>query len=141
MLAYLIDYILLIFITFPILRMVYGAAQTEDLPIAGNELEAFLHVRGPTDFLLRIIAPTVLVFIFWLQYDATPGKIAVGLRIVDASTGQRPSTRQYVIRLLGQFLSFLCLFIGVIWVAFDPRKQAWHDKMANTVVIRKKLHR
>ena len=30
------------------------------------------------------------------------------------------------------------LGLGLIWVAFDPRKQGWHDKMANTVVIRKR---
>ena len=26
-------------------------------------------------------------------------------------------------------------FVGVIWVAFDPRKQGWHDKMAHTLVV------
>ena len=28
------------------------------------------------------------------------------------------------------------LFIGFLWIACDPRKQGWHDKMANTVVVR-----
>jgi uncharacterized RDD family membrane protein YckC len=26
--------------------------------------------------------------------------------------------------------------MGLLWVAFDPRKQGWHDKLAGTVVIR-----
>jgi uncharacterized RDD family membrane protein YckC len=30
------------------------------------------------------------------------------------------------------------LFAGIIWVAFDRRKQGWHDKLADTVVVRKK---
>jgi uncharacterized RDD family membrane protein YckC len=32
----------------------------------------------------------------------------------------------------------LPLFIGILWVAFDPRKQGWHDKMAGTVVVRRR---
>jgi uncharacterized RDD family membrane protein YckC len=32
----------------------------------------------------------------------------------------------------------LPLMIGFIWVAFDPRKQGWHDKLAGTVVVRSK---
>ena len=134
--AYLIDYILLIIITTPILRLVYGT-QIEQIPFE-NEMEALLYIQGPTDFLLRFIAPSVVIFIFWLQYDATPGKMFLGMKIVDADTGGRPQPRQYLIRILGQFVSFFFFFIGVIWVAFDPRKQSWHDKMARTVVIRKK---
>jgi uncharacterized RDD family membrane protein YckC len=30
----------------------------------------------------------------------------------------------------------LVFFLGFIWVAFDKRKQGWHDKIAGTVVIR-----
>jgi uncharacterized RDD family membrane protein YckC len=30
------------------------------------------------------------------------------------------------------------LGLGLIWVAFDPKKQGWHDKLAGTVVIRSK---
>ena len=26
--------------------------------------------------------------------------------------------------------------VGLIWVGIDLRKQGWHDKLANTVVIR-----
>jgi uncharacterized RDD family membrane protein YckC len=27
------------------------------------------------------------------------------------------------------------LYLGLIWVAFEPRKRGWHDMMADTVVI------
>ncbi|MBD0189374.1 RDD family protein, partial [Acinetobacter baumannii] len=32
--------------------------------------------------------------------------------------------------------SILVFCIGLIWVAFDAKKQGWHDKMAKTVVVR-----
>jgi uncharacterized RDD family membrane protein YckC len=28
------------------------------------------------------------------------------------------------------------LGLGLIWVAFDPKKQGWHDKLAGTIVVR-----
>jgi uncharacterized RDD family membrane protein YckC len=70
--------------------------------------------------------------------QATPGKMAIGARVVDATTGGAPSTRQLVIRYLGYYVSTIPLLLGLIWVAFDPRKQGWHDKLAGTVVVRPK---
>ncbi|MDH4312499.1 MAG: RDD family protein, partial [Gammaproteobacteria bacterium] len=37
---------------------------------------------------------------------------------------------------LGYYVSMLPLMAGIVWVAFDPRKQGWHDKLAGTVVVR-----
>jgi len=36
------------------------------------------------------------------------------------------------------FLSGLPLLLGIFWIAFDGRKQGWHDKLAGTVVVRQK---
>ncbi|MFW2124742.1 RDD family protein, partial [Acinetobacter ursingii] len=43
---------------------------------------------------------------------------------------------QGIIRYIGYIPATLVLFIGLIWVAFDSKKQGWHDKMAKTVVVR-----
>ena len=77
----------------------------------------------------------VLVLPFWFRRRATPGKMAIGARIVDARTLGEPSPRQLVVRYLGYFVSMLPLFLGLLWVAFDRRKQGWHDKLAGTVVV------
>jgi len=39
-------------------------------------------------------------------------------------------------RYFGYFLASIPLGLGLLWVAFDKRKQGWHDKLAGTVVIR-----
>ncbi len=39
-------------------------------------------------------------------------------------------------RYLGYFASTIPLCLGFLWIAFDKRKQGWHDKLAGTVVIR-----
>jgi uncharacterized RDD family membrane protein YckC len=64
--------------------------------------------------------------------------MAVGAIIVDARTGGKPSTRQFIIRYLGYYVSMIPLMLGILWVGFDARKQGWHDKMAGTVVVRRK---
>jgi glyoxylase-like metal-dependent hydrolase (beta-lactamase superfamily II) len=63
-------------------------------------------------------------------------KIAIGARIVDAGTGAVPTNRRLLVRYLGYYVSTLPLMLGFLWIAFDPRKQGWHDKMAGTVVVR-----
>ena len=74
---------------------------------------------------------------FWIYKGATPGKMVVSARIVDATDRGGPMTKgQAVLRYAGYFVSLLPLGLGYLWVAFDRRKQGWHDKIAGTVVVR-----
>jgi uncharacterized RDD family membrane protein YckC len=41
------------------------------------------------------------------------------------------------LRYVGYWVVWITLFIGFIWVAFDGRKQGWHDKIAGTLVVRR----
>jgi uncharacterized RDD family membrane protein YckC len=89
-----------------------------------------------SELVVNYVVPAVLVVLFWFARSATPGKMVIGARIVDARSGNVPSRRQLVIRYLGYFVSMLPLFLGLMWVGWDPRKQGWHDKLAGTVVVR-----
>ena len=64
-----------------------------------------------------------------------PGEMAIKARIVDAKTGEKPTTKQWILRYIGYFVSAIPLGLGYFWIAFDKRKQGWHDKMAGTVVV------
>jgi len=92
-------------------------------------------VDGLADVLLTWVAPAVAVILFWRSKQATPGKMALHARVVDARTLQAPGTGQLLIRYLGYFIATLPLCAGLIAVAFDARKQGWHDKLAGTLVI------
>jgi uncharacterized RDD family membrane protein YckC len=72
---------------------------------------------------------------FWSYWSATPGQRLLRLRVVDANTGQPISAGKAILRYIGLIIAFLVCFIGVIWVAFDARKQGWQDKIAGTVVL------
>ena len=80
--------------------------------------------------------PILAVLVFWWAYQATPGKMLVKARIVDAETLGEPENWQWVVRYLGYTLSTIPFFAGLIWVGIDERKQGWHDKLARTVVVR-----
>lgn len=73
---------------------------------------------------------------FWRLWQATPGKALLSLRVVDADTGKTLSVGQAAARYVCYILSMLPAGLGFIWVAFDRRKQGWHDKIAQTVVVR-----
>ena len=77
----------------------------------------------------------VAVITFWVYKQATPGKMLISAKIVDAKTGNKPSTGQYIIRYLGYILAIIPFALGLFAVAWDKKKQGWHDKLAGTVVI------
>jgi uncharacterized RDD family membrane protein YckC len=93
---------------------------------------------GPLDFIISWGLPTLAIVLFWVYKSTSPGKMFFSARIVDAKTGRDPSARQCVVRYLGYFVSAVPLGLGFIWVAFDRRKQGWHDKLAGTIVVRSK---
>ena len=125
--ATLIDSILLLVVTMPFLLAFYGLAYLDSD-----------NIEGPADFILSYVFPIVAVILFWYFKQATPGKMAVHAKIVDAKTGGAPSVGQCIGRYFAYILSAIPLCLGYIWVAFDPKKQAWHDKLAGTVVVRPK---
>jgi uncharacterized RDD family membrane protein YckC len=127
--AALIDTFIVLLITTPILGALYGwdyGYHGADTPFR------------PTEFLITWILPAIAVILFWRFRSATPGKMAIGAKIVDAKSGEAPSTAQLVGRYLAYFVSTTPFCLGLIWVGFDRRKQGWHDKLARTVGIRSK---
>ena len=127
-LASVIDTLLMMLIVVPALVAIYGWDYFDP------EKTGF--IAGPADLLLSYIAPAIAVIVFWAYRQATPGKMMLSLRIVDATTGSAPTTGQCIGRYLGYFVSAIPFGLGLVWVAFDKRKQGWHDKLAGTVVLR-----
>jgi len=94
-----------------------------------------LGFAGPLDFLIQVVLPIVAVLVFWKYRSATPGKMAIAAKIVDAKSGTEPSNKQLLVRLLGYFVSMLPLGLGFLWIGIDRRKQGFHDKIAGTLVV------
>ena len=101
--ATLIDTVLLVIATAPLNYLVYGTLFSAGGPF---------NVRA--EFLISWLLPAAGTVGFWVWAQATPGKMAIHARIVDARTGANPTVSQYVIRYLGYFVSIVPLFLGVL---------------------------
>ncbi len=131
--ASIIDTIMILMIIAIPLTVIYGLGYWTD---GGEDAPIF---RGVWDAVLNNILPMILILWFWHRYGATPGKMILGLKIVDAATGDKMTVGQEVGRYFAYIPAILFLGLGLIWVGFDKRKQGWHDKLAGTIVVRQHL--
>ncbi len=85
---------------------------------------------------LEWIIMSLLIVAFWIVKSATPGKLVLRMKIVNASDFGKPTTKQWIVRYLGYIPATLVFGLGIMWVYIDKKRhQGWHDKLAGTVVI------
>ncbi len=123
--ASVLDSIVQLLIFVPLLLAVFGS-------------EIFVNPAfdsGYSGIVIQYLLPMLWVVLFWKYKSATPGKIMMGMSIVDATTGGAPSTTRLVMRYFGYLVSFIPCLLGFFWVGWDKRKRGFHDMIANTVVI------
>ena len=129
--AYIIDYVITGGITYGLL--------VATKPISCQDAGDGTCLPGTTTvsglFYVLIAIPVVYYIVAW-AIGGTIGQRVLGMRLVNATTGQALGVGRSLLRLVGYIISTAVIFIGLIWVAFDPRKQGWHDKIAGSVVIR-----
>jgi uncharacterized RDD family membrane protein YckC len=92
-----------------------------------------------TDF--AEVVMVTLYFVYYVGFEgsplqATPGKLALGLTVVDRS-GRGIGFLRALGRNLGKAPSSIILYVGFLMAAFTERKQTLHDMMAGCVVIRR----
>ena len=68
--------------------------------------------------------------------QATVGKIVLGLKVTDVN-GEKLDFAKALVRNLGKIVSSLIMCIGYIMAGFTEKKQALHDMMASTLVLKK----
>ena len=73
--------------------------------------------------------------IMWKLKGTTVGGIVCDLKVVRIGGGPLDWVTS-IVRALGCFLSLVIAGLGFIWIAVDHEHQAWHDKIAGTVVVR-----
>lgn len=71
------------------------------------------------------------------EKQATIGKMALGIQVIDATTLGRVSFGQATARHFGKIISGLILLIGYLMMLWDDRSQTLHDKMAGTLIVKK----
>lgn len=139
-LAYWVDFLLL----FPLGIIIQNMLGINAFAIfTANSLADVQRLQSSPNQLLSLIASVgvgmVYFFIFWVHYDgATPGKKVLGIKII-RENGEKITYPVAIIRYIGFLLSSATIFffgLGFLWVIWDKKKQALHDKIAGTLVIR-----
>lgn len=119
--AYFLDYtLILIFSAVPSLILYCVSHNDLAMLVLINVLSLLAHI---------------MFLVLWFKKQASIGQMAISAKIVDARTGGVPTKGQLIGRYFACFLSSLPLGLGFLWIAFDSKKQGWHDKLAGTAVI------
>lgn len=134
LLAYLID------------NFIYGIATgIFSAPIVFLAPQGDISAAGPGAsgaFLVAILLSLALWVFNWgwlvAKKGATMGKLILDLKIVRPDGSYPTLWRALLLRhFIGYTISSFILGLGYLWIAFDKEKQGWHDKIADTRVVRK----
>lgn len=101
-----------------------------DVVLVGFALSMIGH-HGANGMLLVLATYGALM---WKLRGTTVGGIICHLRVVRID-GRPVNWETAILRALGCFLSLVAAGLGFFWIAFDRERQAWHDKIAGTVVV------
>lgn len=129
--ATLIDTLLLLSISFVLLYLAYGS----NYFASAHERQGLFNYYGVTDFLINQVLPLIAAVYLWVRFRGTPGKRLLDCQVVDADSGEALSVKQAVLRYFAYLVSILPLCLGFLWIAWDKRKQGFHDKIARSVVL------
>lgn len=88
-------------------------------------------------FILAGVLAIVYQTVFVGGEGQTPGKAALGIVVIDAGGRRRVGYGRAFVRALGYEVSWALAWLGYLWAIWDPCRQTWHDKMADTLVVRK----
>jgi uncharacterized RDD family membrane protein YckC len=142
--AFLIDSLLVSLTISPLVNAIYRSHLYDNLSLNSDPaqmLSAITAEMWSPGSRLSFLLTAIAVIVFWIYKSATPGKMIFSARIVDARSGGPITTGQAIGRYFAYYVSALALCLGFLWIAFDARKQGFHDKLANTVVIRTRRER
>jgi RDD family len=73
--------------------------------------------------------------VFWTWKGTTIGGIICQLRVV-RTDGEPLRFIDSLVRGLSSMFSIAALGLGCFWILRDPERQAWHDKIASTYVVK-----
>ena len=102
----------------------------------------FFSSEPPTNFSFLFLYPFLfaasIFYSVWFvgKYGATPGKMALGLKII-SSSGDSISYVKALARFFAEMVSAIICYVGYIMAAFDEQKKSLHDQICDTRVIRK----
>jgi len=103
---------------------------------AAGMIATITAAAGGVWLLAMIIQVLYFTFMESSKMQATVGKMALGLKVTDLE-GNKLDFTKALVRNLCRILSNITMLIGYIIAAFTEKKQALHDMIAGTLVLKK----
>lgn len=130
LLAALIDGSMVGFLSFMLALVIGVVAMFTNMISTGQDSSA---LEMLTIFSLLIFS--IIYYVgFWANDGQTMGNIVTGLKVV-RTDGSQLSIGRALLRYVGYLISAALFSIGFFWAAFDSKRQGWHDKLADTLVV------
>ena len=131
--AYLIDGIVLNIISFILIFIGTIAMGIDASELEGGTIEQ-IRLLVPL-YIFGIIVNIVYYTYFHGNTGQTPGKMICKLKVVRVN-GEPLGYGRAFLRWIGYIVSWVVFALGFLWVIFDRQKQAWHDKIAGSYVLK-----
>jgi uncharacterized RDD family membrane protein YckC len=112
----------------------FGASFVDGILLSIVSVPLQLGLKGPGYGLALLVGIAYYTY-FEGESGQTLGKRALNIRVVDINGGGPIGYSRAFIRYIGRYVSAIPLLLGYFWMLWDPQKQTWHDKFANSVVI------
>ncbi|MDF1837219.1 MAG: RDD family protein, partial [Planctomycetota bacterium] len=122
LLAYFLDAVLALAVYVGVIVIAVFLFGVEWLDEEPEVIAAWLDFHALLINAVFYIVPAVVYVGFWSLAGATPGKIMVGIKIVNMRTGETPSVGKCLLRYVGYFFSYIILCLGFFWMIWDKRR-------------------
>ena len=127
------------FLAFLIDALVLGLLSAALIPLTGAEWTTTTNGTVTVNYASNAWSTLIGLVYFvglWAWRGQTVGMMPFNMKVVAVADGKNIDFVRGLLRYVGFIIAAIPLLIGLIWAAFDSRKQGWHDKIAGTVVIR-----
>ncbi|MET4677892.1 MULTISPECIES: RDD family protein [unclassified Luteibacter] len=140
--AWVIDYIVLM-VPFTFISLMMGMGDVITSTFARMEhdqaaaVAAYAEAMRPISYVVLLVGFAYYVLFESSKWQATPGKMACGIRVTDTA-GQRLTLGRAAARNAVRLLNAVTLLVPMVFyvtAAFTQRKQGVHDLLASTYVV------
>jgi uncharacterized RDD family membrane protein YckC len=128
--ALLIDFILVLVLTEVVSDALHSSLTVFSQVLNPGHVSP-IDVSGPSVLLVLAVYGALM----WKLKGTTIGGIVCRLKVVRVD-GREIDWSTAIVRALGCFVSLFVVGLGFLWIAVDDQRQAWHDKIAGTLVVR-----
>jgi len=124
-LAYMIDEILI--------SVLFALIYFDQIPDNMTTEEMIDAINGLFGYVV-VLKVSYQTYFVWM-YGATLGKIAMKIRVISTDDLEKPSFLFSLSRAVFRIVSESIFYLGFVWAALNPKRETWHDRVANTLVV------